>query len=85
MRDRYSGEQSSELGNRERIDEIMQEANNPITKRLKEFMETEARSCSMDFGCITPEYVYRSWGGTVAIEDIAEALAVCKKELLDER
>ena len=43
-----------------------------------------ARSCSMDFGCITPEYVYRSWGGTVAIEDIAEALAVCKKELLDE-
>ena len=52
---------------------------------LTQFMEDEARSCSMDFGCITPEYVYRSWGGTVAIEDIAEALAVCKKELLDER
>ena len=28
-------------------------------------MEDEARSCSMDFGCITPEYVYRMWGGTV--------------------
>ena len=59
--------------------------NKDLISRLKEFMENEARSCSMDFGCITPEYVYRSWGGTVAIEDIAEALAVCKKELLDER
>ena len=59
--------------------------NKDLVSRLKEFMENEARSCSMDFGCITPEYVYRSWGGTVAIEDIAEALAVCKKELLDER
>lgn len=58
--------------------------NKDLVSRLKEFMENEARSCSMDFGCITPEYVYRSWGGTVAIEDIAEALAVCKKELLDE-
>ena len=57
--------------------------NKDLVSRLKEFMENEARSCSMDFGCITPEYVYRMWGGTVAIEDIAEALAVCKKELLD--
>ena len=53
--------------------------------RLKEFMENEARSGSMDFGCITPEYVYRMWGGTVAIEDITEALNICKKELLYER
>ena len=59
--------------------------NKDLVSRLKEFMENEARSCSMDFGCITPEYVYRMWGGQVAIEDIAEALAVCKKELLDER
>lgn len=42
-----------------------------IVLRLKEFMENEARSCSMDFGCVTPEYVYRMWGGTVAIEEIA--------------
>ena len=27
-------------------------------KRLKEFLEDETRSCSMDFGCITPLYVY---------------------------
>ena len=41
---------------------------------LREFIESEARSCSMDFGCVTPEYVYRSWGGAVAIEDIATAM-----------
>ena len=42
--------------------------------RLRQFMENEARSCSMDYGCITPEYVYRMWGGSVGIEDIATAL-----------
>ena len=41
---------------------------------IRAFMESEARSCSMDFGCITPEYVYRMWGGAVAIEDIATAM-----------
>lgn len=30
---------------------------------LKEFMEQKARSCSMNFGCVTPLYVYRMWGG----------------------
>lgn len=56
-----------------------------IVEMLKEFMENEARSCSMDFGCVTPEYVYRMWGDSVAIEEIAEVLAVCKKELFYER
>lgn len=42
--------------------------------RLKDFVEKEARSCSMDFGCVTPEYVYRMWGGTVAYDDIEEGL-----------
>ena len=28
-----------------------------IAQRLQDFMEHDARSCSMDFGCITPEYV----------------------------
>lgn len=36
-----------------------------IVQRLKEFMENEARSCSMDFGCVTPEYVYRMWGAAL--------------------
>ena len=42
--------------------------------RLKEFMECEGRSCSFDPELITPEYVYRMWGGAVAIEEIATGL-----------
>ncbi len=45
-----------------------------IVSRLLEFMEFEARSCSMDYGCVTPLYVYRMWGGTVAIVDIEAGL-----------
>ncbi len=45
-----------------------------IVDRLREFIENEARSCSMDFGCVTPEYVFRSWGGSVAIDEIATGL-----------
>ena len=47
---------------------------NDIFKRLRVFMDNEAQSCSMDFGCITPEYVYRMWGGTVALSDIENGL-----------
>ena len=46
-----------------------------VINRLKSFIESEARSCSMDFGCVTPEYVYRMWGGSIALEDIEEAMA----------
>lgn len=45
-----------------------------IVNRLIEFMEYEARSCSMDPGCITPLYVYRMWGGSVPLEDIEAAM-----------
>jgi len=45
-----------------------------VISRLREFLEVEARSGSMDFGCVTPIYVYRSWGGTVAIDEIATGL-----------
>ena len=41
--------------------------NNSIVERLREFIEQEARSCSMDFGGIIPLYVYRMWGGAVAV------------------
>lgn len=51
------------------------ENSNAIVRRIIEFMEDEARSCSMDFGCITPLYVYRMWGGNVAYEDIEACLA----------
>ena len=53
--------------------------NNNIAERLKEFIENEARSCSMDFGCITPEYVYRMWGGSVSMEVIEEAMAALRQ------
>lgn len=43
-----------------------------ITQRLQDFIESEGKSCSMDIGGITPEYVYRSWGGRVALEEIEE-------------
>ena len=49
-----------------------------VVTHLREFMDNEARSCSMDFGCITPEYIYRIWGGSVPLEDIAAALEVIK-------
>jgi hypothetical protein len=48
--------------------------------KLRVFLENEARSCSMDFGCVTPQYVYRMWGGTVALEDIEAVL----KEIKDD-
>jgi len=51
-----------------------------LKERLKELMENEARSCSMDYGCITPLYVYRMWGGAVPIEEIATGLAELRKE-----
>ena len=51
---------------------------NDMVSRLREFMEYVARSCSMDFGCVTPLYVYRMWSGTVALEDIKTGLKAIK-------
>ena len=45
-----------------------------LVDRLKEFMNNEARSCSMDFGCVTPVYVYRMWGGAIALDKIEAAM-----------
>lgn len=45
-----------------------------LIERLLEFMENEARSCSMEPGLVTPEYVYRMWGGSVPLNEIEEAL-----------
>jgi len=32
-----------------------------VVARLREFIENEMRSCSMDLGGITPKYVQRAW------------------------
>lgn len=53
-----------------------------IVSRLREFIDNEARSCSMDFGCVTPLYVYRMWGGTIPMDEIAEALKEAKRQLI---
>lgn len=50
-----------------------------LVLRLRQFMENEAHSCSMDFGCITPEYVYRMWGGSVSLEEIERAMDKVRK------
>ena len=55
-----------------------------IVDRLREFFENEARACSMDFGCVTPEYVFRSWGGSVAIDEIATGLKELRKQGIPE-
>ena len=53
---------------------------NDIAEKLKEFIENEMRSCSMDIGGITPEYVQKMWGGMVAIDDIEAALEELKRD-----
>lgn len=54
-----------------------------LKDRLKELMEHEARSCSMDPGCITPLYVYRMWGGSVALEEIEKAMEEVRRKRTD--
>lgn len=51
-----------------------------VVSRLREFIENEGRSCSMDLAGITPEYVYRMWGGTVALEEIEAGLHHIRNE-----
>jgi len=41
-----------------------------LRRRLDDLIEMEARSGSMDPALITPEYVYRIWGGKVPLEEI---------------
>ena len=49
-----------------------------IVTRLREFMDNEAKSCSMDFGCVTPKYVHRMWGGMVPFDKIEKAWLMVK-------
>jgi hypothetical protein len=49
-----------------------------LKDKLRVFLMNEAHSCSMDFGCVTPLYVYRMWGETVALEDIEAGLKEIK-------
>lgn len=50
-----------------------------LKNRLQDFLEFEARSCSMDPGCVTPEYVFRMWGGRVSLNEIEQAFKLIKQ------
>lgn len=52
-----------------------------LVVRLRGFLDSEARSCSMDPGCVTPEYVWRMWGEGVSLEEIAAALPAARAGL----
>ena len=46
-----------------------------IVLRIRDLIENETRSCSMDFGGITPLYVYRMLGGAVSLEKIEQVMS----------
>lgn len=46
-----------------------------LEERLQSFIESEGKSCSFDPELITPEYVYRMWGGKFSIEEIENGFA----------
>ena len=54
--------------------------NDEILQRLKRFLDDEARSGSMDYGCVTSLYVYRMFGGLYSIEDIKSGLTELRKQ-----
>ena len=55
-----------------------------LIERLRQFLEAEARSCSMDPGCITPMYVFRMWGGSVSLEEIERAMEGMRRGMREE-
>lgn len=51
-----------------------------LEERLQSFVESEGKSCSFDPELITPEYVYRMWGGNFSIEEIENGLAELREK-----
>ena len=54
--------------------------NTELVERLSQFIEEEARACSMEPALITAEYVFRMWGGKVSLDEIEAALKVVRGE-----
>ena len=54
--------------------------NSELTERLQLFIESEGKSCSFDPELVTPEYVYKMWGGSVAIDEIATGLTELRNQ-----
>ncbi len=53
---------------------------NILISRLQELIENESRSGSMDYGCITPLYAYRMFGGQFSMDDIESGLTELRKQ-----
>ena len=49
---------------------------------IRQFMEQEARSGSIDYGSITPEYIYMMLRNNVSLNDIEEAMAEIRKSII---
>ena len=49
-----------------------------LIEKIVKFMNEEARSCSMEPGVMTAEYIARMWGGKVPVDEIAELLEEAK-------
>ena len=45
-----------------------------LINQLNLLIEMESRSCSMEPALITPEYVFRMWGGKVPLEEIERVI-----------
>lgn len=58
----------------------MNNVNEELVTRLREFIEMEARFGSMEPALINPEYVCRMWGGAVEVSEIEAALKVVRAE-----
>ena len=54
-------------------------ADSLLKERQQSFIKCEGKSCSYDPELITPEYVYRMWGGSVAIDVIATGMMELRK------
>jgi len=52
--------------------------NKDLKRILQELLENEARSCSMDFGGVTPLYAYRMLGGKYPLDVIEKELEAVK-------
>ena len=63
------------------IKRLMIMSDTTLYNSLKEFIECEGKSCSFDPELITPEYVFRMWGGQVPLEEIEEAMNLIKQLL----
>lgn len=55
--------------------------NSCLVEKIRELLENEARSCSMDFGCVTPLYVYRMMGGEYSLNEIESTLSIVRERL----